>query len=78
MKLVILAGGSGTRLFPLSRENYPKQFLKIVEDKSLLQITVERFADSVKPSDTLIVTGEKYITLAREQMIEIGYPPVLA
>jgi mannose-1-phosphate guanylyltransferase/mannose-6-phosphate isomerase len=73
MKLVILAGGSGTRLFPLSRENYPKQFLKIVEDKSLLQITVERFADSVKPSDTLIVTGEKYLTLSREQMIEIGY-----
>ena len=39
---VILAGGSGTRLWPLSRDNYPKQFLRLYNEKSLLQNTVER------------------------------------
>ncbi|MEM2265190.1 MAG: sugar phosphate nucleotidyltransferase, partial [Nitrososphaerota archaeon] len=34
MKVLILAGGSGTRLWPLSRENYPKQFLKLFDNKS--------------------------------------------
>ena len=43
MKFVILAGGSGTRLWPLSRKTFPKQFLKLNENKSLLQKTVERF-----------------------------------
>jgi len=37
MKAVILAGGSGTRIFPLSRKNFPKQFLKIGDEKSLLK-----------------------------------------
>ena len=41
---VILAGGSGTRLWPLSRSLYPKQFLKLNSDKSLLQNTIERAA----------------------------------
>ncbi len=39
---IILAGGSGSRLWPLSRELYPKQLLNIISDKSLLQSTFER------------------------------------
>ena len=61
MKIVILAGGGGTRLFPLSRECYPKQFLHVIGDKSLLAQTVERFLGLVKPKDIVIVTNEKYI-----------------
>ncbi|MFX8527675.1 sugar phosphate nucleotidyltransferase, partial [Acinetobacter baumannii] len=40
----ILAGGSGTRLWPLSREGYPKQFLSLTDEKSLLQVTAARAA----------------------------------
>ena len=61
MKIVILAGGGGTRLFPLSRECYPKQFLHVIGDKSLLAQTVERFLGLLKAEDIIVVTNEKYI-----------------
>lgn len=72
MKLIILAGGSGTRLFPLSRSCYPKQFLKIAGQKSLLQQTVERFARLVKAEDILIVTNKDYIFHVQADLAEIG------
>lgn len=72
MKLIILAGGSGTRLFPLSRSCYPKQFLKIAGQKSLLQQTVERFNGLVKAEDILIVTNKDYIFHVQADLAEIG------
>jgi mannose-1-phosphate guanylyltransferase/mannose-6-phosphate isomerase len=60
MKTIILAGGSGTRLWPLSRKNYPKQFLKLSGGKSLLQQTVERLLAVVSPDDIIIVTNSDY------------------
>ncbi|MGD0282923.1 MAG: mannose-1-phosphate guanylyltransferase/mannose-6-phosphate isomerase [Dissulfurispiraceae bacterium] len=60
MKDLILAGGGGTRLWPLSRINYPKQFLKINSDKSLLQLTVERLLKVVTQDDIVVVTNRKY------------------
>ena len=53
MKAVILAGGIGIRLWPLSRKNYPKQFLKLYDDRSLLQLTVERLLHILRPEDIL-------------------------
>lgn len=61
MKIIILAGGGGTRLFPLSRDCYPKQFLHVIEDKSLLAQTIERFLGLVEAKDIIIVTNERYI-----------------
>lgn len=72
MKIVILAGGGGTRLFPLSRECYPKQFLHVIGDKSLLAQTVERFLSLVKAEDIIVVTNEKYIFHVKAELKSIN------
>ena len=58
MKCVILAGGSGTRFWPYSRHNRPKQLLKIVGDQSMLQMTVDRLLKIKKVKDIYIITRE--------------------
>lgn len=60
MKVLILAGGSGTRLWPLSRRNHPKQFLKLFGGKSLLQITADRFRELAGPEEFIVVTSKAY------------------
>lgn len=68
MKVVIFAGGSGTRLWPLSRKNSPKQFGKVIGDKSTLQQTVERLLPEFAPSDIYIATGRQYKATVTEQL----------
>ena len=76
---VILCGGSGTRLWPLSRSGFPKQFLCVTGAESLFQQAAKRLvslsAESVQVADPLVVTGEDHRFLAIEQLREIGIAP---
>ncbi len=70
---VILCGGSGTRLWPLSRTHYPKQFLRLVDDHSLLQNTLLRLAGLQNLDRTIAVTNEHHRFLLAEQLQEINH-----
>jgi mannose-1-phosphate guanylyltransferase/mannose-6-phosphate isomerase len=69
---VILAGGSGTRLWPLSRAKYPKQFIPFINQRSLFQEACLRFKDEDMFTTPLIVTHEEYRFLVLEQLQQIG------
>jgi mannose-1-phosphate guanylyltransferase / mannose-6-phosphate isomerase len=73
---VIFCGGSGTRLWPLSRTGFPKQFLCLTGKESLFQQAAQCSANLVSArlqvSPALIVTGEEYRFIALEQLREIG------
>lgn len=69
---VILAGGSGTRLWPLSRPGTPKQFLRVFGNKTLLQNTVERIS-GLNPHAVIVVTGESLRVETTAQLKEIGF-----
>jgi len=71
MKTVIMAGGSGSRLWPSSRSLYPKQFLPLVEEKTMLQATIER-VESVTDRAPLIICNEEHRFIAAEQVRELG------
>jgi mannose-1-phosphate guanylyltransferase/mannose-6-phosphate isomerase len=71
MKYVILAGGSGTRLWPFSRSAFPKQFLNFGDGESLLQKTIKRFYPAVAPQDILVVTSQAYYHLVKNQLAAI-------
>lgn len=64
---VVLAGGSGTRLWPLSRKNFPKQFLRLQGETSLLQQTMQR-AMTLPQARTLVVSNEAHYFLCQEQL----------
>lgn len=68
MKIVIFAGGVGSRLWPLSRKNSPKQFEKIIGDKSILQQTFDRLMPQFLPQDIYIATGVRYQGILKEQL----------
>jgi len=73
MKIVIFAGGVGTRLWPLSRKHTPKQFEKIVGDQSMLQIAVQKLFPEFSWNDIYISTGKYYAPNVREQLPQL--PP---
>ncbi len=71
MKALILAGGSGTRLWPVSRIEYPKQFLKIGSDESLLQKAVFRLLEYFSCEDIFFLTNSQYFFILKEQLEEM-------
>lgn len=72
---VILSGGSGTRLWPQSRTSYPKQFLPLVSNQSLLQETAQRVSDPATFAPPLMVCNEEHRFLVAEQLREIDIQP---
>lgn len=72
---IILSGGSGTRLWPMSRELYPKQLLPLLQDRSLLQHTVERIAYSPQIQQPIIICNEDHRFLVAEQLRNIISQP---
>jgi mannose-1-phosphate guanylyltransferase/mannose-6-phosphate isomerase len=73
---IILSGGSGTRLWPVSREQYPKQLLPLVSDKTLLQETAARLEGLENVADPLIVCNEEHRFLVADQIRRIGKKPM--
>ncbi len=77
---IILAGGSGERLWPLSRQHRPKQFLSIDHEKSLLEATIDRMQQFISPERTWIVCAQNHVEhithLAEEQIANVVVEPV--
>jgi len=73
MKAIIFAGGVGTRLWPLSRKKSPKQFEKIIGDKSTLQLAAERLQPDFTWEDIYISTGKQYLPTVQAQLDKL--PP---
>jgi mannose-1-phosphate guanylyltransferase/mannose-6-phosphate isomerase len=72
---VILSGGSGTRLWPLSREGHPKQFLALAGEQSMLQATWTRVAELAGDNAPLVVTNEAHRFMVAEQLRQVGCTP---
>lgn len=73
MKAVIFAGGVGTRLWPLSRKKSPKQFEKIIGDKSTLQLAASRIQPDFTWSDIYVSTGKQHVPIVQKQLGDL--PP---
>ena len=74
---IILAGGTGSRLWPLSRSDYPKQYLNLISNipKSLFQLTYERISNLKNTLPPIIICNEEHRFIASEQMRQIGVTP---
>lgn len=76
--LVIMAGGIGSRFWPVSTTECPKQFLDIMgTGKTMLQLTLERFGDIVPPENVWVVTGAKFADMVHEQLPDVPSENIL-
>ncbi len=77
MKIVILAGGVGTRLWPRSRQNKPKQLLNLAGERSMLQETADRVRPLVDADDVFVVTARPYVRAAAQQLPDVPRANIL-
>lgn len=77
MKMLIMAGGQGTRFWPMSRISRPKQFLELFRGKSLFQLTVERLSRIVEGSDIYVVCSEQYLDQVLDQAPDLSAEQVI-
>lgn len=68
---LIMAGGKGTRFWPLSTEEKPKQFLKLIGEETMIQMTVNRIKPIIPVERIFVCTGEMYVDLVKEQLPEL-------
>lgn len=71
MKIIVFAGGVGTRLWPLSRKNTPKQFEKVIGDESMLQVAVSKLFPDFSWNDIFIATNKQYEQILKTQFPEL-------
>lgn len=77
--VAIMAGGIGSRFWPMSRTSYPKQFLDILNSgKTLIQGTYERFSKFIPAENIFIVTSEEYVEIVKEQLPELNVANIVA
>ena len=69
---LIMAGGKGTRFWPLSTEEKPKQFLNLIGEETMIQMTVNRIKPIIPIERVFVCTGEMYVDLVKEQFIGMG------
>ncbi len=74
---LIMAGGKGTRFWPISTDEKPKQFLNLVGEDTMLQMTYKRIKKLVPKERIFICTGEKYVDLVKEQLPNIKYSNII-
>jgi len=77
MYALVMAGGSGTRLWPLSRRRTPKQLLPLTGDMSLLQQTVSRLEPLLRPHDIYVITAESHVHATQRQLPQLPEGNVL-
>ena len=76
--VAIMAGGIGSRFWPLSRVNYPKQFLDILgAGQTLIQQTLDRFKSLVPRENIFVVTANEYLDITREQLPDLPRENIL-
>jgi len=78
MKLVIMAGGKGTRLWPVSRAGKPKQFQCLTGDKTMLQETYLRLRQIAEPADIYVATNQEYVSEVEKEMLEFPKENIIA
>ncbi|WP_187336639.1 mannose-1-phosphate guanylyltransferase/mannose-6-phosphate isomerase [Novosphingopyxis iocasae] len=72
---VILSGGSGTRLWPLSTAEQPKQFLALTADETMFQLTIARASDPARFDPPIIVANGRHADLVEQQLADMGVEP---